>query len=55
MLGRIIGWSTDNFENWLEPAEIKGVYSIKMHPDKKLIPYYMLDSETPMTCCPIFG
>ena len=51
---RLIGWSTDNFEDWLDPSEVKGVYSIKMHPDKKLVPYYMLDSDTPMTCCPIF-
>ena len=52
---RIIGWSADDFMNWLIPTDDPLTYKIAMHDTFKLVPYYMLDSNTEFTCCPIFG
>ena len=52
---RMIGWSVGDFMKWLIPTDDPLVYKIAMHDEFKLVPYYMLDSNTEFTCCPIFG
>ena len=52
---RMIGWTADDYKRWLIPSDKPLCFDIAMHPDRTLVPYFMTDSDTYMTCCPIFG
>lgn len=52
---RMIGWTADDYKRWLIPSDKPLCFDIAMHPDRSLVPYFMTDSDTFMTCCPIFG
>ena len=54
---RMIGWSAEDFTDWLIHEAGSLTYKIAMHDKHKLTPYFMIGSNesTKFTCCPIFG
>ena len=51
---RLIGWSTEDFRDWLFPTGEPLVFGIRQHPDYRLIPY-MDVADQEFTCYPVFN
>ncbi|MFA6948525.1 MAG: hypothetical protein WCQ72_06050, partial [Eubacteriales bacterium] len=50
-----IGWTVRDFDKWLMPSGDGVSYDIKMHPGCSLKPYFLLETNENMTCCPLLS